>query len=41
MPEISHDLDLLEENTSNVDQELLSPEGEDQILATSLLPPLF
>jgi hypothetical protein len=38
MPEISHDLDLLEEDTSNVDQESLSMEGGDRILATSLLP---
>jgi hypothetical protein len=39
MPEISHDSDLLEEDTLDVDQESLSLEGKDQILAISLLPP--
>jgi hypothetical protein len=41
MPEISHDSDLLEEDTSNVDQESLSLDGGDWILVTSLLPPSF
>jgi hypothetical protein len=40
MPEISHDSDLLEEDTSNMDQKSLSLERGDQILATSILPPL-
>jgi hypothetical protein len=41
MPEISHDSDLLEEDTSDMDQESLSLEEEDQILVISLLPPLL
>jgi hypothetical protein len=39
MPEISHDSDLLEEDTSNVDRESLFLEEGDQILTTSLLTP--
>jgi hypothetical protein len=39
MPEISHDSDLLEEDTFDADLESLSKEGGDRILATGLLPP--
>jgi hypothetical protein len=39
MLEISHNLDNLEEKTSESDQELLFLEGENRIIVTSLLPP--
>jgi hypothetical protein len=39
MPEISHNSDLLEEDTSDADLKSLSIEGGDWILATGLLLP--